>query len=107
GGEQQRVAIARALINRCSLLIADEPTGNVDSRTGAEILALFRQLNEEDGLTIIIVTHDASVAARADRIIHIRDGLVFDAEGSPVPDPAPAQERNEPARSPVTDSWKK
>src|SRR5262245_30508792 len=77
GGEQQRVAIARALINRCSLLIADEPTGNVDSKTGEDLLALFRQLNLEDGLTIVLVTHDPTVAAHADRIIRIRDGLVF------------------------------
>jgi macrolide transport system ATP-binding/permease protein len=78
GGEQQRVAIARALMNRCSLLIADEPTGNLDSKTGEEILRLFRQLNAEDGLTVILVTHDSNVAAHADRIIRIRDGLVFD-----------------------------
>ncbi len=78
GGEQQRVAIARALINRCSVLIADEPTGNLDSKTGEEILALFRQLNIEDGLTIMLVTHDSTVAAHADRIIRMRDGLVYD-----------------------------
>ena len=78
GGEQQRVAIARALINRCSLLIADEPTGNLDSKTGEEILGLFRQLNREDGLTVVLVTHDPTVAAHADRIIRMRDGLVFD-----------------------------
>jgi macrolide transport system ATP-binding/permease protein len=80
GGEQQRVAIARALINRCSVLIADEPTGNLDTTTGAEILALFRQLNAEDGLTIILVTHDPNVASYADRVIRMRDGLVFDED---------------------------
>jgi macrolide transport system ATP-binding/permease protein len=89
GGEQQRVAIARALINRCSILIADEPTGNLDSKTGDEILRLFRQLNIEDGLTIVLVTHDPTVAAHADRIIRIRDGLVFDddldADGASSP----------------------
>ena len=82
GGEQQRVAIARALINRCSLLIADEPTGNLDSKTGEEILGLFRQLNAEDGLTVVLVTHDPTVAAHADRIIRMRDGLVFDDDRS-------------------------
>jgi len=85
GGEQQRVAVARSLMNRCELLIADEPTGNLDSQTGEEILALFRGLNAEDGLTIVLVTHDPLVAAHADRIIRMRDGLVVDDEGS---DPA-------------------
>jgi len=80
GGEQQRVAIARALANRCSLLIADEPTGNLDSKTGEEILQIFQQLNTEDGLTIILVTHDTTVAAHAGRIVRIHDGVI-------VPDP--------------------
>jgi putative ABC transport system ATP-binding protein len=73
GGQQQRVAIARALINRPPILLADEPTGALDSRTGEEILALFKQLRDEDH-TVVLITHDASVAAHADRIYEMRDG---------------------------------
>jgi ABC-type lipoprotein export system ATPase subunit len=76
GGQQQRVAIARALVNRPPLLFADEPTGNLDSRTSEEILRMFQQLNVEEGLTIILVTHDAGVAQHARRTIHIKDGMV-------------------------------
>jgi ABC-type lipoprotein export system ATPase subunit len=76
GGQQQRVAIARALVNHPSLLLADEPTGALDSHTGDETMRLFQQLNREQRITIIIVTHDAHVAGYADRIIHIRDGLI-------------------------------
>jgi putative ABC transport system ATP-binding protein len=76
GGEQQRVAIARALANNPQILFADEPTGNLDSTTGAEILAEFERLNRVNGQTILLITHDASVARHAPRIVNIRDGVV-------------------------------
>ena len=76
GGQQQRVALARALINRPPLLLADEPTGNLDSHTTREVLALFKQLNEQDGITILIVTHDPKVAASCRRVIRMADGLI-------------------------------
>jgi ABC-type lipoprotein export system ATPase subunit len=78
GGQQQRVAIARALINNPPLLFADEPTGNLDSKTSVEILRMFEQLNAQEGITIILVTHDAEVAGHARRVIRIRDGLIED-----------------------------
>jgi ABC-type lipoprotein export system ATPase subunit len=76
GGQQQRVAIARALINRPPLLFADEPTGNLDSRTSEEVLNMFQELNRREGITIILVTHAMEVAAYANRSIRIKDGLI-------------------------------
>jgi ABC-type lipoprotein export system ATPase subunit len=76
GGQQQRVAIARSLVNHPPVLFADEPTGNLDSKTSAEILQMFGDLNETDGITIMLVTHDPEVAAATKRTIHIRDGLI-------------------------------
>jgi putative ABC transport system ATP-binding protein len=75
GGEQQRVAIARALANRPALLLADEPTGELDARTGAEMIALFERLNA-DGTTIVVVTHDEELAGAAKRVVHMRDGEI-------------------------------
>jgi putative ABC transport system ATP-binding protein len=94
GGQQQRVAIARALVNDPAILLADEPTGNLDSKTGAEILALFQKLHQEKKQTVIYVTHDAFVARHTGRIIHLMDGKVMRDEivnnpikaGTPRPD---------------------
>ena len=76
GGQQQRVAIARALVNQPKLLLADEPTGNLDTQTGQEIMALFSELNKRDGITIVLITHEAEIAAYANRLVRLADGRV-------------------------------
>jgi ABC-type lipoprotein export system ATPase subunit len=90
GGQQQRVAIARALINSPQILFADEPTGNLDSRTSEEVLTMFEKLNSEDHITIILVTHDAGVARHARRVIRIHDGVI--ADGAPGETAPPRQD---------------
>jgi putative ABC transport system ATP-binding protein len=88
GGQRQRVAIARSLVNNPSILLADEPTGNLDSKTGVEIMALFKRLHE-GGNTIVLVTHEADIAAHAHRVVHIRDGRVEKDVRSGAPEARP------------------
>ncbi len=98
GGQQQRVALARALVNEPAIILADEPTGNLDSKTGEEIMALFWKLHEEKGITLIIVTHDPDIAAQTQRVIALRDGVIVSDEwksrpngGGPAATPEAAQ----------------
>jgi putative ABC transport system ATP-binding protein len=84
GGEQQRVALARAFITRPPILLADEPTGNLDGKTGEQVLEILLELNRREGATLVLVTHDAALAAYADRIITLRDGLVVSDETAAV-----------------------
>lgn len=95
GGQQQRVAIARAIVNEPAILLADEPTGALDSKTGVEIMDLFQSLHRDTGQTVILVTHDAHVARHTERIIRISDGKIVSDETNPNPIKAGAPRINE------------
>jgi putative ABC transport system ATP-binding protein len=92
GGQQQRVAIARSLVNDPAILLADEPTGNLDSKSGAEVMAILQWLNRYRGITVVVVTHDQNIAQHTGRIVHLYDGLIIRVEI--VEEPLVAQPRN-------------
>ncbi len=85
GGQQQRVAIARALINNPAIILADEPTGNLDSKSGAEVMVLLQRLNQEENITVVLVTHDPAIAQYTDRVVHLYDGKITRNEIVPEP----------------------
>jgi putative ABC transport system ATP-binding protein len=97
GGQQQRVAIARALVNEPAMILADEPTGNLDSRSGSEVMEIFQKLNRDDGMTTIFVTHDPWIARHTERVVMLRDGqIVADRE---VAEPLVAGEAERPSEA--------
>ncbi len=95
GGQQQRVAIARALVNEPAMILADEPTGNLDSRSGTEVLQIFQRLNREQGITIVFVTHDSWIARHTGRVVMLRDGIVV--ADKPIPQPLVAGDDERPS----------
>jgi putative ABC transport system ATP-binding protein len=94
GGQQQRVAIARAIVTNPDVLLADEPTGNLDSQTSEEIMELLTDLNEKSGITVLMVTHEPEMAAYARTLVHFRDGLIEKIEQNPQPSRHPGEGRN-------------